>query len=90
MLYGCKTWSFTLREECRLRVLENSILRRIFGPKRVENGEGNEELHHLNRSPYIVRVIKSSRLRWRDHVVRMEEGRIALKILTGIPTGKRP
>ena len=39
VLYGCETWSLTLREECRLRVLENKILRRIFGPKRDENGE---------------------------------------------------
>jgi hypothetical protein len=65
VLYGCKTWSLTLREECRLRVFENRILRRIFGPKRNENGEWrrlhNEELHSLYRSPNIVRVIKSGR-----------------------------
>ena len=50
----------------------------------------NEELHSLYRSPNIVRVIKSSRLRWAEHVARMEEGRSAFKILTGKPTGKRP
>ena len=78
----------------RLRVFENRILWRIFGPKRDENGEWrrlhNEELHSLYRSPNIVRVIKSRRLRWAGHVARMEEGRSAFKILTGKPTGKRP
>ena len=57
LLFGCQTWSLTLREECRLRVFENRILRRIFGPKRNENGEWrrlhNEELHSLYRSPNI-------------------------------------
>ena len=57
VLYGCETWSLTLREEYRLRVFENRILRRIFGPKRAENGEWrslyNEELHSLYRSPNI-------------------------------------
>ena len=61
VLYGCETWSLILREECRLRVFENRILRRIFEPKRVENGEWrrlhNEEFHSLYRSPIIVRVI---------------------------------
>ena len=77
VLHGCETWSLTLREECRLRVFENRILRRIFGPTRDENGEWrrlhNEELHSLYRSPNIVRVIKSSRLSWTGDVARMEE-----------------
>ena len=67
---------------------------RIFGPKRDENGEWrrlhNEELHNVYFSPNIIRVIKSRRLRWAGHVARMEESRIAFKILTGKPTGKRP
>ena len=94
MLYGCETWSLTLREEYRLRVFENRILRRIFGPKRDDDGEWrrlhNEELHSLYRSPNIVRLIKSRRLRWAGHVARMEEGRSAFKILTGNLTEKRP
>ena len=90
----CEIWSLTLREESRLRVFENRILTRIFWPKMDENGEWrrlhNEELHSLYRSPNIVRVIKSRRLRWTMHVARMEEGRSGFKIFTGIPIGKRP
>ena len=70
MLYGCETRSLTIREECRLRVFEKRILMRIFGPMRDENGEWrrlhNEKLHSLYRSPNIVRVIKSRRLRWAE------------------------
>ena len=91
---GCETWTLTLRDECRLRVFVNRILRRIFGLKKDENGEWrrlhNEELHSLYRSPNIVRVIKSRRFRWAGHVARMEEGRSAFKILAGKHTGKRP
>ena len=71
-LYGCETWSLTLREECRLKVFENRMLRRIFGPKKDENGEWrrfhNEELQRFFHSPNIVSVIKSRRLRWARHV----------------------
>ena len=67
MLYGCETWSLTLREERRLWVFENKILMRIFRTKRDENGKWiillNEELHSLYRSPNIIRVIKNKRLR---------------------------
>ena len=77
VLYGCETWSLTLREECILRVFENRILRQIFGPKRDENGEWrrlhNEELYSLYYSSNIFRVIKSRISRWAGHVVRMEE-----------------
>ena len=95
MLYGCEAWSLKLREEHRLRVFGNRILRRIFGPKRDENGEWkrfhNEELHSLYCPPNIViRVIKSRRLIWAGHVARLEEGRSAFKILSGTPTGNRP
>ena len=75
-----------LIEECRVRIFENRILRRIFGPKRDENWEWrilhNEELQSLCRSHNIVRKIKSTRLRWASYVVRMEEGRSDFKILT--------
>jgi sorting nexin-29 len=72
VLYGCETWSLTLREEQRLRVLEKRVLRRIFGPKRDETtGEWRrlhkEELNDLYSSPNIIRVIKSRRLRWAGH-----------------------
>ena len=88
VLHGCETRSLTLREESRLRVFENRILRRIFWPKRDENGEWrrlhNDELHSLYRSPNIVRAIKSRRLRWAGHVPRMEEGRSSFKIVNFI------
>jgi len=79
VLYGCETWSLTLREERRLRVFENRVLRRIFGPKRGEvTGEWrklrNGKLNNLYSSPNIVRVIKSRRMRWAGHVARMGEG----------------
>jgi hypothetical protein len=67
VLYGCETWSFTLREEHRLRVFQNRVLRRIFGPKREEDGSWrklhNDELHNLYSSPNIVRLIKSRNMR---------------------------
>jgi hypothetical protein len=70
VLYGCETWSLTFREEHRLRVFENTVLRRIFGPKREEDGSWrklqNDELHSLYSSPNIVRVIKSRGLSGRD------------------------
>jgi hypothetical protein len=78
-LYGCETWSLTLREEHRLRVFENRVLRRIFGPKRDEvTGEWRKlrsgEFHNLYSSPDIIRQIKSRRMRWAGHVARMGGG----------------
>jgi hypothetical protein len=78
VLYGCETWSLTLREEHRLRVFENRVLRGICGPKRDEvTGEWRKlhsgELHNLYSSPNIIRQIKSRRMRWEGHVVYMGE-----------------
>jgi len=80
VLYGCETWSLTLREERKLRVFENRVWRKIFGPRRDEVTEEwrrlhNEELNDLYSSPNIVRVIKSRRMRWAGHVARMGEKR---------------
>jgi hypothetical protein len=87
VLYGCETWSLTLREEHRLRVFENRVLRRIFGPKRDEGRSWrklhNYKLHSLYSSPNIVRVIKSRRMRWAGHVARMGEGRGVYSVLVG-------
>jgi hypothetical protein len=94
VLYGCETWSLTLREEQRLRVFENSVLRKIFGPTRKEDGSWrklhNDELHSLYSSPNIVKVIKSRRMRWAGHVAHMGEGRGVYRVLVRRPEGKRP
>jgi hypothetical protein len=76
VLYGYETWSLTLREEHRLRVFENRVLRRICGPKREEVVGGwrrlhNEELHNLYTSPDIIRVIRSRKMRWAGHVAHV-------------------
>ena len=92
---GCDTWSPTLREERRLRMFENRVLRRMFGPRRDEvTGEWrklhNEELNDLYCSPNIVRMIKLRRMRWVGHVARMGERRGLYRVLVGKPEGKRP
>jgi len=80
VLYGCETWSLILREERKLRVFENMVFRRIFGPRIDEvTGEWrrlhNEELNDLYPSPNIVRVIIWRSMRWAGHVARMGEER---------------
>ena len=80
VFYGHENWSLTLREECRLKVFENRVLRRIFGPKRDEvTGEWrklhNEELNDLYSSSNFVRLIKTRRIRWADHEARVGERR---------------
>jgi hypothetical protein len=83
-----------VRKECRLRVFENRILRRIFGSKRDKiTGEWrrlhNKERYALYCSPNIIRVIKSRRLRWTEYVARMGESRGAYRVLVGKPEGRR-
>ena len=94
-LYGCEGWLLTLWEERKLKVFENMMLRRIFGPRRHEAmGEWrrlhNEELNDLYPSPNIVRVIKSRRMRWAGNVTHMAEERGVYRFLVGKPEGKRP
>jgi len=84
-----------LRGERKLRVFENMVLRRIFGPRRDEvTGEWrrlhNEDLNYLYSSPNIVRVIKWRRMRWAGHVARMGEEMGVYRVLVGKPEGKRP
>jgi hypothetical protein len=89
VLYGCEIWSLTLREEHRLRVSENRVLRR----DEVTEGwrkQHNEELYNLYSSPSIIRMIKSKRISWTGHVARMGETRNARRILVAKPEGERP
>ena len=90
VLYGCETWWHTLREERRLRLYENRVLRRIFGPKRDGvTGEWkelhNEELNDLYSSPNIVRVMKSRRMRWAEYLAHVGERRDVYRVLVGKP-----
>jgi hypothetical protein len=93
VLYGCEIWSLTMREAHRLRIFENRVLRRIFGPKREEDGSWrklrNDELHSLYSSPNIIRVIKSRRMRWTGNVARMGEGRGVHRVLVERSEGNR-
>jgi hypothetical protein len=93
VLYGCETWSLTLREELRQRVFENRVLRRIFGPKTDEvTGEWRElhsgELHNLYSSLDVIGQIKSRRMKWAGHAARMGEGRNVYRVLVGYSGGK--
>jgi hypothetical protein len=95
VLYGCETWSVTLREEHRLRVFENRVLRGIFGPTRDEvTGEWRKvhsgELHKFHSSPDIIGQFKSRQIIWAGHVARMGEGRNVYRVLVGKPEGKGP
>jgi len=90
VLYVYETWSLTLREERTLRVFENRVLRRIFGPKRAEmtwewRKLRNEELNYLYLSQNIVRAIKSRRMRWSGHVARMGRAELHTGVFGGNP-----
>jgi hypothetical protein len=92
-LNGCETWSLILKEELRLGVYGNKVLRRIFGSERDEVTGAwrklhSEELNVLYCSPYIVRVIKSRRMRWAGHVARKGERRGINRVFMGKPDGK--
>jgi hypothetical protein len=94
-LYGCDTWSLTLRKEHRLRVFQNRVLRRIFWPRSDEvTGEWrklhHEELNDLYSSPNIIQVIKSRRMRSAGHVACIRERRGVYRVLVGKPEGKSP
>jgi hypothetical protein len=95
VLYVCETWSLTVRDEHRVRVFENRVLRRIFGSKKDKVTGGwrklhNEELHDLYSSPSNIGIIKSRRTRWAGHVARMGEKRNTYRLLLGKPEEKRP
>jgi hypothetical protein len=95
VLYGCETWSLTLRDEHRLSIFENRVLKRIFGPKRDEVTGGwrklhGEDLHGLYSSPSIVRVIKARRMKWAGYVAPMCVVRVAYNILFGRTEGRSP
>jgi hypothetical protein len=94
VLYGCEAWPLTLREEHRLRVFENKILRRIFGPKRRKANRGEKcimmKFVTCFLSQNIVRVMKSRKMKWAGHVARMGEGRGVCRVLITRPEGKRP
>jgi hypothetical protein len=102
VLYGCETWSPTLREELEgwnnkeeYKVFENRMLKRILGPKMDEvTGEWrkshNEELRDLYSSPNIIRIIKSRRMKWAEHLARMVEKRNVCRLLVRKPEGKIP
>jgi len=92
-LYGCGTWSRTLREERRLRVFENTVLRRVFGAKRDEVTGEWRKLHNEEHSdryslPNIFQVMKLRRIRWAGFVARVGEGRGLYIVLVGKPEGK--
>jgi len=94
VLYGCEAWLLILREERKLRVFENMVLR-IFGSRRDEVMEEwrrlhNKELNDLYSSSNIVRVIKSRRMRWAGHVAHMDEERGVYRVLVWKLEGRRP
>jgi hypothetical protein len=94
VLYGFETWSLRVREEHKLNVFENRVLRRIFGPKRDGMKGGWRKMHNESFAictlhPSIIRIIKSRRMRWAGHVARMGEKRNVYRLLVGKLEGKK-
>jgi hypothetical protein len=93
-LYGCETWSITCWKKHRLKVFNNRMFRKIYGPKKDKvmgmEKTNKEELDDVYSSPYIIQVIKSRRIRWEGQVVHMEDWRGAHRVLMGRPKRKRP
>ena len=89
VLYGCETWSFTLRKKRRVKVFKNRVLRRIFGRKR-DDVTGEWRNYVMRSSPYIIRVIKLMRLKWAAHAARMWYRRDGYRVVVKKPEGKRP
>jgi hypothetical protein len=89
VLYGCETWSVTLREEHRLRVFENRVLRGMFGPKRDEVTGEWRRLHNVYSLPVTIRAIKSRRTRWVGHAARMGRKKNVYRDLAGKPEDRR-
>jgi hypothetical protein len=95
VLYGCETWSLTVRVEHKLREFKNRVLRKTSRVKRDGvTGElrklQNEELHKLCSSPSTIRIIKSRWMRWAGHVARMREKKNVYRLMVGKPEGRRP
>jgi hypothetical protein len=88
VLYGLETWSLALRQKHRLKVFDNMVLRRLFGPKRDEVAGGWRKPRDLYSSSCTIRIIKSRRMRWAGHVAQMGK-RNVLRLLVGEPEGNR-
>ena len=93
LVYGCESWTLNSNDKHLLRIFERKILRRIYGPVCGNNGEWrirtNRELEQLMKNEDIVRFIKSRRLAWMGHVLRMDESRIPRRIMEWKPVGRR-
>jgi hypothetical protein len=94
-VYGCETWSLTLREKCKLRVFENRVLRRISGSQRDGVGGGwsklhNDELHDLYSSASVIKISTSKRIMWAGYAARKGEKRNVYRVLVGKPEVKKP
>ena len=91
---GCETWAMTVTEQYHLLVFERRVLRKIYGPTRDNDGawriKTNEELENLIKNKNIVRFIKSQRLRWAAHVIRMDTARTVKKLTEWEPCSSRP